>query len=253
LVVAADVLGDAARGDEITAALGADGERGQLVAAPVCLPGGDGGDDRRVQAAGEEDAHADIAHHAPVHVVHGGDQRVADLVEHGLVPLRPGCMPRRPHLDGHCVGVAHHAARRGPQAPWRERRDARSVLAVERPQLAGEERGVTVGDPVQRLDTHRIARDKAVALGGDHREREHAAQPLHGGRAVAHHQVQRGLGVRPGRHGARREADAELGVVVDLAVVDDPAGPGSVRDRLPPAADVDDREALVPEVGAVEA
>jgi hypothetical protein len=61
VAVAADVLGDATRGD--------------------------GGDDRVVQAAGEEDAHADVAHHAPVH---GGDQRFADLVEHGLVPLRRG-------------------------------------------------------------------------------------------------------------------------------------------------------------------
>ena len=120
------------------------------------------------------------------------------------------------------------------------------VAARERAELRRElERAARVA-VIERLD--------AVAVAGEHeapplrvpeRNREHAAQAPRELGAVLLVEMQVHLRVAVGaKHVALSlELAAQLGVVVDLPVLDDGARPVLVRDRLVAAGEVDDREA----------
>ena len=56
MVLGAEVLGDGPGGEQVRRVLEADGEGLELLAAPLVPAGGDGGDEARVEATGEEGA-----------------------------------------------------------------------------------------------------------------------------------------------------------------------------------------------------
>ena len=99
---------------------------------------------------------------------------------------------------------------------------------------------------VQRLDPEAVAREhEPPPLAVPDRDGEHPAQALGEARAVLLVEVDEHLGVRVRRaeHVARAlELGAQLGVVVDLAVLDDDDAPVLARDRLVAALEVDDRQ-----------
>ena len=99
---------------------------------------------------------------------------------------------------------------------------------------------------VQRLDPEAVAREhEPPARAVPHRDGEHPAQALGEARAVLLVEVDEhlGVGVRRAEHVARAlELGAQLGVVVDLAVLDDDDAPVLARDRLVAALEVDDRQ-----------
>ena len=99
---------------------------------------------------------------------------------------------------------------------------------------------------VERLDPVAVAREhEATARRVPDRDREHPAQPLGEAGAVLLVEMDERLGVGVGaeRVPGARELVAQLGVVVDLAVLDDDDAAVLVRDRLVAAGEVDDREA----------
>ena len=106
--------------------------------------------------------------------------------------------------------------------------------------------------PVERLDADRVAGDDAVTAGVGHRQGEHAPQLVQGGRAVAQHEPERGLGVGVGAEADLREGPADVLVVVDLPVADHVGGFRVVGDRLLAARHVHDRQTLVAQPGRVE-
>ena len=144
---------------------------------------------------------------------------------------------------------------RGPWIALKARKDSsasRSMLAREpwqppqRLQLRGEGEVARAVAVVQRLDPEAIAREhEPPPLAVPHRDREHPAQALGEARAVLLVEVDEHLGVRVRRaeHVAGRlQLGAQLGVVVDLAVLDDDDAPVLARDRLVAALEVDDRQ-----------
>ena len=157
-----------------------------------------------------------------------GQQAVNALEER----LRARHVARAEHLGQHAfVGLG------ADQAALEDRLDLRS----EQQPVAGRR-------PVERLDAEAIAHEQQPAARRvPDREREHAAQVLDAAVAPLFVGVDDGLGVRPGAiamAGASRLA-ADLGVVVDLAVEDDPdravfvrrAAAARRRDRRCSAAD----------------
>ena len=115
----------------------------------------------------------------------------------------------------------------------------------QRLQLGGE-REVGPVAVVERLDPEAVAREHEPApLRVPHRDREHAPQPLGEARPVLLVEVDEHLGVGVRRAEAvagRLELRPQLGVVVDLAVLDDDDPPVLVGDRLVAALEVDDRQ-----------
>src|SRR5215211_139519 len=109
-----------------------------------------------------------------------------------------------------------------------EREPAAGVLAVE-----------------ERLDPEAVAgQQQPPSAPVPQGEREHAAQALDEGVAVLFVEVNQHLGVTAGSEvvAAPLELHAQLGVVVDLPVLDDLEATVLVSDRLMAALDVDDRE-----------
>ena len=126
---------------------------------------------------------------------------------------------------------------------------------LEQRLLLGAERDRAVGEPggEQRLDPERVARaERRPGLGVPDDEREHAAQPVDD---VLAPQVVAGddrLGVALGRERRRprrRARLAQLQVVVDLAVEDDPVAAVGVGHRLVAVLDVDERQPVEAEHG----
>ncbi len=133
--------------------------------------------------------------------------------------------------------------------------DAPPLREHERPRLGREREHAAVVLVVERLDAHPVARaEQPVARSVPDREREHAVQVPD---AVVTPRPVRGEDhPRVGRAGElealRLELGAQLHMVVDLAVVDDPALRVGVAHRLVPGRrQVDDRQPPVPERDAV--
>ena len=118
----------------------------------------------------------------------------------------------------------------------------------QRLRLRGEVEDVADDRVVKGLDPEAVPRaDQLLAGLVPDRVGEHPAQPLQRVGAPAVVGPQHDLGVAAGAEGAAADLGAQLGVVVDLAVVGDPA-PGLVGHRLVPGrGGVDDREAPVGE------
>ena len=98
----------------------------------------------------------------------------------------------------------------------------------------------------QRLDAEAVARENEPAGAAvPQRYREHAAQPLGEAVAVLLEEVHDHLGVaaRPEAVAGRLELGAELGVVVDLPVLNDVDAAVLAGHRLMPSGEVDDRQA----------
>ena len=120
------------------------------------------------------------------------------------------------------------------------------LAARQRPQLGGELDLAADVAVVERLDPVRVAREhEPAALRVPERDGEHAAQPLGEALAVLLVQVDEHLGVAARREPmpGPLELEAELAVVVELAVLDDRDPAVLVRDRLVARREVDDREA----------
>ena len=143
---------------------------------------------------------------------------------------------------------------RGPWMALKARNDASASRSTSvdssgsrRSALSSEANAKSAGVAVvERLDPEAVAREhEPAAVGVPHRDREHPAQPLGEARAVLLVEVDEHLGV--GVRGAeavagRLELRAQLGVVVDLAVLDDDDAAVLVGDRLVAALEVDDRQ-----------
>ena len=222
--------------------------------------GGQRGQRRGVDAAGQQHADRDVGDEVRAHRV---AQALAQLVGERL-PRLVAVLQRRP-----LVGVAldpRHARLPHQHVAGRQLAD----LAIDRPRpvdrVEGEEglervevdlaRGqrlelrreheVLAVAVVERLDPEAVAREHEPApLRVPHRDREHAPQPLGEARPVLLVEVDEHLGVGVRRAEAmagRLELRPQLGVVVDLAVLDDDDPPVLVGDRLVAALEVDDRE-----------
>ena len=152
-------------------------------------------------------------------------------------------MPR-----GQLADVAEDRVRRGDRVEREERLERVGVdlAARQRAQLGREAQLAADVPVVERLDPVAVAREhEAAARGVPDRDREHPAQPLGEAGAVLLVEMDEhlGVGVRAEGVPGALELVAQLGVVVDLAVLDDDDAAVLVRDRLVAAGEVDDREA----------
>ena len=152
-------------------------------------------------------------------------------------------MPR-----GQLAHVAEDRVRRGDRVEREERLERVGVdlAARQRAQLGREAQLAADVPVVERLDPVAVAREhEAAARRVPDRDREHPAQPLGEAGAVLLVEVDEhlGVGVRAEGVAGALELVAQLGVVVDLAVLDDDDAAVLVRDRLVAAGEVDDREA----------
>jgi len=255
VMLAVQVPGDDARGQQVGAVLGPDGERLQALAALLAMARRDRGDDRRVQPAGEEHADGDVAHHLALHRVDQDLARRGERLQGRLGQLAPVRSRARGRLvadvdDG--VGEALEAALGRPVTARREALDERHPIGCEGADLRREAHAAVALRPVQRLDPDRVAgRQEAAVVAGDE-EREHALELGQRRGTALVEQVQRDLVVRARLKLRRAERGAHLLVVVDLAVADEPDVASRVGERLAPAADVDDRQPPVPEPGAFD-
>ena len=112
--------------------------------------------------------------------------------------------------------------------------EAKSALASR----AEDDAAVGQRRVVQRAHAEAVAHQRQRARRGSHqRERELAVEAVQRGEPVALEQAQHDLGVarRAEALALRLELGAQLGVVVDLAVVDDHACRGRALHRLPAA------------------
>src|SRR5881396_2603272 len=225
----------------------------------------------RVDAAGEEQPERDIRHQV---AANGGGQVLAQtrgtlreaggrLVERGRqlpVAARPDPLPGRPRQrppGEQRFDVAEERLRSGHRARGEElgndrgveRRPAREG-GQNRLDLRREQELVPRERVVQRLDAEPIAREEQPPPGPiPEREGEHAIQALDAALAIVFVRVHDRLGVaaRPVAVAPRLEARAQRGVVVDLAVVDDPDGLVLVGHGLVTARHVDDRQPAMAE------
>ena len=117
--------------------------------------------------------------------------------------------------------------------------------ARQRAQLGGELEPVRVRAVVERLDPVAVAREhEATSRRVPERDREHPAQaPREGGPfLLVEVDEHLGVAVRGEAVAGALELRAQLGVVVELAVLDDVNRAVLVRDRLVAGLQVDDRE-----------
>ena len=219
------------------------------------------GEERRVDAAGEEHADRHVREQVRAHrVAHARAQLLHEL---GLVVVaqllfarggRPrvpldarvaSLLPREEVAGGQLAHVAEDRVRRRDRVEGEEGFERVEVdLAARQGAQLGRELERAAGRAVvERLDPVRVAREhEAAAPLVPDRDREHPAQPLRELEAVLLVQVDERLGVRvrPVRVARAHELARELRVVVDLAVLDDDAAAVLVEDRLVAAGEVDD-------------
>ena len=250
-MLGAEELGGGARREQVGRAGDADRERLQPLAVAGQVAGGDRRDQGRVEAAGEEDADRDVAHHLALDRVDqhqpGPHQGVARHVLGGDLARRGG---EQGAGDGR--REPDQAGLGGPEEAGREDVDLAAQLGLEGGHLGGEDGALLVLGPVERLDPDRVAGGEEVAGAAGHREGEHPVQlgqPL-GALALDH--VQRDLVVGGGAEAVVAEPAAQRRVVVDLAVADEAQLLAAAAQGLVAAGDVDDREPAVAEPGPVE-
>ena len=228
----------------------------------------------RVEPAAQEGAHLNVAHHVQA-------QRLDDLLVELVDQLRlaHGCMfgferevPIRAHLRGAALleneqmsrrqlhDVAEHRERRRNEAQreiliqCREIQPAKARIEREqRLDFRAEREALRLRDVEERLLTKVIARCEQPLLARiPECESEHAAQVLEQTIAVRFVQADDHFAIAH-RHesmAVRLELLAQLQVVVDLAVANQPDRALGIAQRLPPALQVDDRESPVSEHGA---
>ena len=137
---------------------------------------------------------------------------------------------------------------RGGNGVGRQERLERVEVEValrQRVELGGERELAVDVAVVERLDPEAVAREhEPLAARVPDRDREHPAQPLREPEIPLLVGVddRLGVGARAQRVPGALERVVQLGVVVDLAVLDDGARAVLVRDRLVAAREVDDRE-----------
>jgi hypothetical protein len=223
-----------------------------------------------VETTAEERGHGDVGDHVrgDRFLDHGAQvgawpgRRLGRDIGHPPVRLVPATAVR-PELGPRARRQLLHAVDRAAllgQPVVEHRRDQRAGLGAElgsdrgdqRLQFGREDHAALAAEEVQRLDAERVAGQvHAAAVLVQHREREHAAEPLQRVRAPAPPGLEHHLGVAVGSEG-----DAGLGqlgpqflVVVELAVVADrqaALGERLVRFRR----QVDDRQPAVRQVRA---
>ena len=223
----------------------------------------EGGEHSRVDASGEEDTDRDVGEEVRAHRVaqagaelldelrlvvaaqrlglHGAGPRITVEREPSML-LPDEHVPRRQLPD-----AAEDRIRRGDRVEREERLERVEVdlAARQRAHLGGELEGAGRLAVVERLDAVPVACEhEPPPLGVPERDREHPAQPPGelGPVLLVEMQVHLGVAVRAEGMTPALELAAELGVVVDLAVLDDGARAVLVRDRLIAAGEVDDRE-----------
>lgn len=259
-------------GDEV---LGAshevDGEGADLLAALGELPGGERGDRRRVEPAGEQDAAGHVGDQLTAHDVveerpYGGDRGVPVVgVRAGLqLPVDVPAQSVAVHGDDRAGLHLEHAVPYGvaggldegeqlPQPveghPGPGQRIGQDGLG-----LRAEEHPVGRRPVVEGLDAHPVAdHDEPVVAAVPDREGVHAVEPLGEGLAPLQVAAQHHLGVRVGGEPvpAGGQLLTEFGEVVRLTGVDEGDRPlGCVHGHgLAPAGQVDDREPPVSERG----
>ena len=156
--------------------------------------------------------------------------------------------PDEQMAGGKLSRVAEDRVRRRDRVEREERLERVEIdlAARKRAQLGRELEHSARVTVVERLDPVAIAREHETScLRVPDRDREHPAQPPHVLRAVALVEMQMDFGVamRPERVTVALELAAQLGIVVDLAVLHDDARSVFARHRLVAAGKVDDREA----------
>ena len=161
-VVRAAVLGHAPRGAQVAAAVQAHRERRERAPLGSRVTCRDRGDDARVDAAGQEDAHRLAARHA---ALDGANEGLAHRVEHPLRRVLVRCAA----LQQHRRGARELTERlepfvRCPDVSGRERLDERTQGDVERGHLGGEDDRVIRPDPVERCESQDVACDCEAAL-----------------------------------------------------------------------------------------
>ena len=112
--------------------------------------------------------------------------------------------------------------------------------------FGGEGQALAVLRHVQRLDAEPVAPDQqAAAAGVPQREVEHAVQAMHESVALGLVQMDQDLAVGAGLEARALglQLGAQLAVVVDLAIADQPDRVVGIAQRLVAAAQVDDRQA----------
>ena len=122
----------------------------------------------------------------------------------------------------------------------------------EQPLQFRRERHRTIGqfDIMERLYPQPVAREEqALSPSIVEREREHAVEPVEHRRPPRCPAVKQNLGIARGdEHRAQRlQLGAQLGEIVDLAIVGDGQRAVLARHRLRRARNVDDRQAPMPE------
>ena len=224
---------------------------------------GEGEHGRRVEAAREEHAERHVGHQA---LAHGVARAAGVRPRCPLLRNAPAARTTRPSTAGSRACLSRRAAggrpaacaRRGTSSPapartrsrrsdrwrrgparWRHWPDARTALISEPKTRRDPSQRV-----VHRLDAEPVASEhQRVGPAVPDRESEHALEVIRRSDvAVLFPGVDEDLGVAAGREAVPPglELLAEGGVVVDLAVVDDPDRPVFVRQRLMAALEVDD-------------
>ena len=245
------------------------GEADRVGAHPIAGGGHPRDDRRRVDAAAQERAERDVAHHLPSHALrHRLGDRVDPLPLRALlrrereipvlprlhsVAVDPRVVPGRQLLD---------AAERGARIGHPEKREVVGERRLverctadereERPELGREpEHAVGAGD-VERLDAEPVPSQEEllVAIVPDGEREDPVEARQHRG-SLEREEPQQHLGVAVAREAlpGRLELGAELAEVVELAVVRDPPALGEGHRLRARGRRVEDREAPVPETG----
>ncbi len=164
---------------------------------------------------------------------------------------------QRLHAFEHGAARAHGEEREELVEAARVGRGGHGAGGEQRLDLGAEEQPVALPAPVQRADADAVAGEEDGALGEvDERDGELAAQLLEDALAVLLVEVDDDLGIGVGAEDVALglQLCLALGIVEQLAVVDDGDGAILVEDRLLAVAETDDGEAAVgePEAGAQE-
>jgi hypothetical protein len=153
---------------------------------------------------------------------------------------------------GHGVGEADEATLGAPVVAGREGLDVGLPVGVEGAHLRREADVAVLAGPVERLDPDRIADGVEGAVGAGGEEGVHAVELAEGVGPPLLEQVQRDLVVGVRAKARVPQGLAHLFVIVDLAVTHEEEVPLAVAQRLMAVADVDDRQAGVPEPGVAD-
>ena len=240
VVLGTRLLGHEPGGDQVAAALQADREGRQRLGRVGPQVGGDRGHDAGVQPTGQQHAHRDRGVQT---ALHRPDDGLAQRVEDPLRRIFLRCAALEQHGRSTWeAGAGHEPVLGSPRVARRERLDQLAPLLVEGLELGGEHGGVAPAGPVQRGDPEHVAGDGEPAVLCREDQRKAAPQPAEPGQPVLLVQLERRLEVRSGTEPLGSQLTADLAVVVDLAVSDQPDALGVPTQGLGTGVRVGDRE-----------